>query len=91
MGDRPEGFRWRRVSLAEVERVSIGSIQRLAGLVGQIDRINGVFGKIRTEAELCDYTAPASESTGTTTSARPAVACRCGKSTVTRYRHAEVE
>jgi hypothetical protein len=51
--DRPEGFRGRHVSLAEVERV--GFIQRLAGLVGKVDRINGAFGKICSKAELRDY------------------------------------
>jgi hypothetical protein len=51
-GDRPEGIGRRRVSFVQVQRVSVRSIKRLAGLVAEIEGIDRKKGSQHTLISL---------------------------------------
>src|SRR6202012_4465998 len=50
--DGPESVHGRRSTLVEVDRVFVRAVERLAGVVEQVERIDGVLGKIGAETEL---------------------------------------
>src|SRR6185437_16503937 len=50
--DRPEGVHRRRVTFVEVKLVFVRSVQRPPGIIGQIDGINRILGKVRPETGL---------------------------------------
>jgi hypothetical protein len=50
--DRPEGVHWRRGTLLEVQRVFVGAIERPAGFVTKIERVDRILEQVRAEALL---------------------------------------
>ena len=51
-GDRPEGVHWRCRALVKMEDVVVRLVERLAGVIEEVDRIDGVLREIRAEADL---------------------------------------
>src|SRR5258708_14590236 len=53
-GNGPESVYRRRGPFLEVDRVFVRSVERLAGLIGEIERIDRVFRQVRAEADPGD-------------------------------------
>ena len=53
--DRPEGVHGRRGAFVEVEGVFARAIERLAGVVEKVQRIDRIFGEVGAEADLRDH------------------------------------
>ena len=47
-----KAFDRRRGALFEMERVLVGAVERLAGFVAEIERVDRILGQVRAEAEL---------------------------------------